>query len=90
MLILIINACAVNAKSKKSPKPKWLTNPKKVYPEQLYLTAIGEGDTRSDAENMAAANLSKIFEATIPKTPICHFLSDRTITFLLCLEILFP
>ncbi len=65
MLILIINACAVNAKSKKSSKPKWLTNPKKVYPEQLYLTAIGEGDTRSDAENMAAANLSKIFESVI-------------------------
>ncbi len=62
---IILSNCAVNAKSKKSKIPEWLQNPKKVYPDQLYLTAIGEGDTRADAENMATANLSKIFSSKV-------------------------
>jgi len=60
-------SCAAQAKSKKgkNKEPEWLTNPKSVYPEQLYLTAIGEGDSRSEAENYAAGNLSKIFEVKV-------------------------
>ncbi len=46
-------------------KPGWVTNPKSVYPENQYLVAVGEGDTRRAAENSAAANLSRIFEAHI-------------------------
>jgi len=45
--------------------PDWVTNPKSVYPESEYLVAVGEGDTRRAAENAAAANLSRIFEAHI-------------------------
>lgn len=45
--------------------PDWVTNPKTVYPESRYLVAIGAGDTRRAAENSAAANLSRIFEAHI-------------------------
>ncbi|MBC8385103.1 MAG: LPP20 family lipoprotein [Candidatus Cloacimonetes bacterium] len=67
ILIFLILSCAVQAKGKKEmgKKPAWLENPKSKYPEQLYLTAIGDGDSRNDAENMAAANLSKIFESKI-------------------------
>jgi len=64
-VLSLIMACTVNAKSKKNKSPKWLDNPKSVYPDQIYLVAVGEGDTRSDAQNMAAANLSKIFESKI-------------------------
>ena len=45
--------------------PKWVSNPKAVYPEAQYLVAVGEGDTRRAAENAAAANLARIFEAHI-------------------------
>ncbi len=45
--------------------PGWMENPKTVYPEARYLVAVGEGDTRRAAENAAAANLSRIFEAHI-------------------------
>ncbi len=45
--------------------PDWVLNPKTVYPENQYLVAIGEGDTRRAAENSAAANLARIFEARI-------------------------
>lgn len=45
--------------------PDWVANPKSVYPESRYLVAVGAGDTRRAAENSAAANLSRIFEAHI-------------------------
>ena len=45
--------------------PEWVLNPKTVYPEAQYLVAVGEGDTRSAAENSAAANLARIFESHI-------------------------
>ncbi len=45
--------------------PPWVANPKATYPESAYLAAVGEGDTRSAAENAAAANLSRIFEVHI-------------------------
>lgn len=46
-------------------KPVWLTNPKTQYPSNLYLTSIGEGDTRQEAENNALANISLIFSSSI-------------------------
>lgn len=64
-VLFLMLSCAANAKRKKDSKPKWLNNPKSVYAEQMYLTAIGEGDSRSEAENMAAGNLAKIFESKI-------------------------
>ncbi len=45
--------------------PEWVENPKAIYAENKYLVAVGEGDTRRAAENAAAANLSRIFEAHI-------------------------
>ena len=63
--LILILSCAAHAVKRKDSKPEWLKDPKAVYPEQMYLTAIGEGDTRSDAENMAAGNLARIFESNI-------------------------
>ena len=45
--------------------PGWVANPKSAYPESQYLATVGEGDTRRAAENAAAANLARIFEAHI-------------------------
>lgn len=68
-LAIMIFACAsvadAEAKGKKSKQPKWLDNPQEVYPEGYYLSAIGEGDSRSYAEEMAAGNISRIFEAKV-------------------------
>ena len=65
ILSILVISCAAHAKKKKSKQPAWLENPKAVYSEQMYLTAIGEGDSRREAENMAAGNLSKIFESKV-------------------------
>ena len=45
--------------------PDWVANPKSAYPENQYLVAVGEGDTRHAAENAADANLARIFESHI-------------------------
>jgi LPP20 lipoprotein len=65
LTILLLISCAAQAKGKKGVEPDWLLNPKKVYPDLLYLTAIGEGDSRTEAENYAASNLAKTFESRV-------------------------
>jgi len=65
LVVMLLLSCAAHAKKKKNKPPKWLENPKKVYPENMYLSTIGEADSRSMAENMAAGNLAKIFESNV-------------------------
>ncbi len=65
LIILILVSCAVFAKKKKNKSPEWLNSPKSIYPEQLYLSALGEGDSRTMAENYAIANLAKIFRSKV-------------------------
>ncbi|QBG48134.1 hypothetical protein EGM51_12280 [Verrucomicrobia bacterium S94] len=48
-----------------SREPDWVSNPKNVYPDSEYLSAVGAGDTRRSAENAAAASLARIFESHI-------------------------
>ena len=66
-LAIILFACASvsNAEAKKNKRPKWLDNPTKIYPEAYYLTAIGEGDSRAYAEDMAVSKISRIFESVV-------------------------
>lgn len=45
--------------------PDWYLNPQSVYPDDVYLTAVGTGDSRRDAEQQAMASLSQIFESEI-------------------------
>jgi hypothetical protein len=46
-------------------RPAWVDNPQTKYPLRYYVSAIGEGDTLSDAQNVAAGNLAKIFRSDI-------------------------
>lgn len=45
--------------------PDWYLNPQSVYPDNQFLTSVGTGDSRRDAEQQALAGLSQIFEAEI-------------------------
>ena len=68
LIFLALISCSVtsNVKEHKSEdKPKWLQNPKSVYADKYYLSAIGQGDSRQQAIDMAMANLAKIFEVKI-------------------------
>lgn len=68
--VLIMAGCAGGPGGAPSARtaqdmPAWYLNPSAVYPDQVYLTAVGTGDTRRDAEQQALAGLSQIFEADI-------------------------
>lgn len=61
LLTTMLGACTSSA-----PKqPQWLNNPAANYPEQRYLTAIGEASSRELAATRARANLSRIFQVAI-------------------------
>ncbi|MEI6891959.1 MAG: LPP20 family lipoprotein [Pontiella sp.] len=53
-------------------EPEWVSNPKIAYPENLFLVALGTGDTRRAAENSAAASLARIFESHIESYEQLH------------------
>ena len=45
--------------------PDWYLDPQSVYPDKTYLTSVGSGDSRRDAEQQALSGLSQTFEAQI-------------------------
>lgn len=68
IVIILIIACspAQNKATQPSQKyPSWIDNPSRLYPSNVYLTGIGSGDTRKNAENDAYASLAKIFSVEI-------------------------
>ena len=65
LLGLLLTACS-------SKQPDWVDNPAEEYSQQRYLSAVGEADNRSTADDRALANLAKIFEVAI---------SDRSLDF---------
>ena len=65
LLGLVLTACS-------SKQPDWVDKPTGQYPQQRYLSAVGEADNRSAADDRALANLAKIFEVAI---------SDRSMDF---------
>ncbi len=62
---IMLTVCASNPKTQTPSKPRWMTNPEADYPNALYMTAIGTGDTRSQAEDAAMSKMSRIFEAKV-------------------------
>lgn len=66
MLILFVGILSAGAK-KPSPKvrPAWVDDPQKEYKAETYLSSVGMGSTRAQAEAAATANLAAIFQADI-------------------------
>ena len=58
VLGFVLTACSAK-------QPVWLDKPTEQYPQQRYLSAVGEADDRSTADGRALANLAKIFEVAI-------------------------
>ncbi|MCF7911641.1 MAG: LPP20 family lipoprotein [Candidatus Cloacimonetes bacterium] len=68
LLLLLLSACAGNKAVKRTSRPAWLDDPESKYPNTQYITAIGSGFSRSDAEKDAAAKLSRIFSTQVEAT----------------------
>jgi hypothetical protein len=54
-------ALAANAQS----KPAWVDNPSAVYPERLYVSAVGYGADRQAAERNAIGSLTAFFKQSV-------------------------
>ena len=65
LVALLVSTVLPGCKTVGGGTPGWVENPKSAYPENRYLVAVGEGDTRRAAENSADANLARIFESRI-------------------------
>jgi hypothetical protein len=73
LVLILATVCCVSALSARrstDTSPEWLANPQARYPQQMYITAIGEGDNRSRAEANAASNLARIFEVEVETTEL--------------------
>ena len=46
-------------------RPLWVDNPQTKYPLRYFLAASGQGDTLQDAQQVAVANLSKIYKSDV-------------------------
>jgi len=66
LIILILVSCADKAKVILiEKKPLWMGNKNLLYPNDLYLSALGNGDSYQEAQNLARANISRIFKSDI-------------------------
>ncbi len=65
VIVLMIPLCAGAKKPKGDARPVWVDNPKTEYPDAMFLSAVGSGGSRAEAENNAAGNLAKIFRSDI-------------------------
>ncbi len=63
--LLILFSTAMAAKKKANDRPAWVDNPSIEYNTTLFLSAVGCGSNRAQAEDDARANLAKIFSSRI-------------------------
>jgi len=75
LMVLTITACS----STQNQPPQWLTQPTKVYPQNQYLAAVGQGRDAEQAKQIALANLSRIFSVSIAEEQIdkSHFSTEQ-------------
>ena len=69
-VVAMLGACASSPSPSSSGAtrggmPAWYSNPSAEYPDNVYLTAIGSGDTRRAAEQDALGAMSQIFRAEV-------------------------
>lgn len=60
---LLLFSCSSGTSLQK--RPKWIDHAASIYPEQDYLTAVGQASTRERASKNAIANLAEIFVVNV-------------------------
>jgi len=65
LCVIMVFVTTVSARKKQNQRPAWVDNPAMEYNTLQYLSAVGVGSNRSQAEDNARANLARIFESRI-------------------------
>ncbi len=77
MRIMLIAAVTLSlAAFANAQTPDWVTGKSSSYPDAQYLTGVGSGDTRQEAENQARANIAEVFRVQLN----AKFTSNKTET----------
>ena len=93
LIILFLFSCQssskLEAQKTDGDKPIWIEKRERVFPSSLYLTAVGNGYTKQDAENDALNGISKIFNSTIDgSTQTIRKVSEGNDTFKKSLDLI--
>jgi hypothetical protein len=52
-------------KAEISERPRWIDDPQRMYPFEMYIAAVGSGDTPEAAKSNAIAGVSTVFRADV-------------------------
>lgn len=64
-IICLIAIISMQAFVYAEKRPEWINNPAASYPDDKYLTGVGEGDTQRSAEERAYAAIARIFRVEV-------------------------
>lgn len=56
--------------------PDWVSGKSSTYPSEFYITGVGSGDTRQEAQNQARAQIAEVFKVQLN----ARFVSNKTET----------
>jgi len=65
LMTTLLFSCASTSDNNSEERPSWIDNAKITYPDNTYLTAVGESSNRTRAGKNAVANLVEIFSVDV-------------------------
>lgn len=74
--LIIASVIFMAVTSVSAQTPDWVTGKSSMYPDDQYITGVGSGDTRLEAENSARAQLAEVFKVQLN----ARFTSNKTET----------
>ena len=67
LILLVFLGCSSgqNLKTKPSERPRWVDDPGRMYPFEMYISSVGTGDTPEAARNNAITGVAQVFKLDI-------------------------
>jgi len=67
LLLIMALGCssAKNPKIKPTERPRWVDDPGRMYPFEMYISSVGTGDTPEAARNNAITGVAQVFKLDI-------------------------
>jgi len=67
LVFIVLLGCSSgqNLKTKPSERPRWVDDPGRMYPFEMYISSVGTGDTPEAARNNAITGVAQVFKLDI-------------------------
>jgi len=63
--LLLISGCSSSSEDKAKQRPSWIDHASQAYPDNIYLSAVGQGSNRERATKKALSNLVEVFSVNV-------------------------